>query len=219
MKVLVIDDDPNIVDVIQLTFELGWPEVQLIKAETGEKGISLVELKSPNAVILDLSLPDITGFEVLKQIRFFSEVPILMLTVNGEESNIVKALTWGANDYLTKPFHQMEFLARVKSMTRNIQITERDMTISSGAWHFGRSLTELFHGQNLFNLTPVEGLIMHTLIKRAEEYIDADALRLKVWGESRPSTADPRANLRGDRKPGHNRPAPGGCPARGPRGR
>jgi two-component system KDP operon response regulator KdpE/two-component system response regulator VicR len=176
-----------------LTFKLGWPEVKLIKAETGEQGISVMESKSPHAVILDLSLPDITGFEVLKQIRLFSEVPVLMLTVNGEEPNIVKALSWGANDYLTKPFRQMEFLARVKSMTRDIHITERDMTISSGAWHFGRSLTELYHGQSLFNLTPVEGLIMHTLIKRAEQYVDGDILRLRVWGESRTATAD---NLR-----------------------
>jgi len=190
MKILVVDDDPAISDVIQLTFELGWPEVKLITAETGEKGINFVETDSPSAVILDLGLPDMSGFEVLKAIRLFSEVPILILTVDIEERAIVKALTWGANDYLAKPFRQMEFLARVKAMTRNMQITDRDMAISYGSWHFGRSLTELYHGQILLNLTPVEGFIMHTLIKHAGQYIDGDSLVLKVWGDTQAATAD-----------------------------
>ncbi len=190
MKILVIDDDPTIVDAIQLTFELGWPEVRLITSETGEKGVKLVETDSPKAVILDLRLPDMSGFDVLKEIRLFSEVPILVLTVDLEERDIVKALTWGANDYLTKPFRQMEFLARVKAMTRNLHITDRDMEVSKGPWHFGRSLSELYHGNRRFDLTPVEGLIMHTLIKQAEQYIDSDGLILKVWGETHAASAD-----------------------------
>jgi len=190
VRILVIDDDPNIIEIIQLTFELGWPEVSLIKAETGERGISIVESDSPDAVILDLRLPDVNGFEVLKGIRLFSEVPILMLTVSSEVQDIVKALTWGADDYLVKPFHQMELLARVKTMTRNLRITNRDMAISNGAWHFGRSLTELFHGHCLFKLTPAEGLIMYVLIKRTGHYVDSNELIKKVWGESRPVTAD-----------------------------
>ena len=190
MKILVVDDDPGIIDIIQLTFELGWPEVKVVKAENGETGVNLVESESPNAVVLDLRLPDISGFEVLKEIRLFSDVPVLILTVNTGEQDIVKALTWGANDYLIKPFRQMEFLARVKAMTRNMQITDRDMAVSCGSWRFGRSLTELYHGNNLFDLTPVEGLIMHTLIKRVGEYIDSEALIQKVWGESRTATAD-----------------------------
>jgi two-component system KDP operon response regulator KdpE/two-component system response regulator VicR len=101
MKILVIDNDSNTLDTVKLTFELGWPEAKVIAADTGDKGLDLIEKESPNAVILALRLPGINGFEVLKQIRLFSDVPILILTVNTGEQDVVKALTWGANDYLT----------------------------------------------------------------------------------------------------------------------
>jgi two-component system KDP operon response regulator KdpE/two-component system response regulator VicR len=190
MKILAIDDDPNIIEIIQLTFELGWPEVKLIAAGDGETGINLVEAEIPNAVVLDLNLPDKTGFQVLREIRMFSDVPVLMLTVSTEEQDIVKALTWGANDYLTKPFRQMEFLARIKAITHKLNIVNQDMSVHSGGWHFGRSLTELFHGQAMFAITPVEGLILHSLIKRAGQYIDTESLITKVWGESKAAAAD-----------------------------
>ena len=190
MKVLVIDGDIHTCDVIQLTFELGWPEVKVILAESGEKGIGLVEAESPGAIILELDLPDTNGFEVLKEIRLFSETPLLMMSTSSEESNIVKALTWGANDYLQKPFRQMEFLARVKTMTRNIRVTDREMVVNSGSWHFGRSVTELYRGHDRIELTPVEGLLMHTLIKHSGEYLDSNMLIQKVWGESSVANAD-----------------------------
>jgi DNA-binding response OmpR family regulator len=190
MKILVIDDDPGIFDLIQTTCELGWPEANVLKAETGEKGISLVETEAPNLIILDLGLPDINGTEVLKTIRLFSDIPVMILTVITEERDIVKAFTCGANEFLTKPFRQMEFLARIKAMIRNTQITNRDLAVNCGAWHFGRSLTELYYGHIIFELTPVEGLIVHALLKRAGEYLDSDALISKVWGEHHSTNAD-----------------------------
>jgi len=190
MIVLVIDGDLHTCDVIQLTFQLGWPEVKVIVADTGEKGINLIEAESPGAIILELNLPDTNGFEVLKEIRLFSETPILMMSSSSEESNIVKALTWGANDYMPKPFRQMEFLARVKTMTRSIKITDKEMTISSGSWHFGRSVTQLYHGHDCIDLTPVEGLLMHTLIKHSGEFLDSNMLIQKVWGETSTANAD-----------------------------
>ena len=190
MKILIIEDDPNIVELVSLTFELGWPDTKLIVAETGEKGMSLLEANPPDAVILDLGLPDMTGFEVVKAIRLFSDVPILILTVRVDERDVVKALTLGADDYLTKPFRQMELLARIKAITRRTQHGDQDLKVSSGPWHFGKTLTELYRGQQLYHLTPIQGQIMQSLIKQAGQFVSAESLAAKIWGEAHAGTAD-----------------------------
>jgi len=186
----MIEDDPNIVELVGLTFELGWPDVKLLTAETGEKGLALVEAESPDAVILDLGLPDTTGFEVIKAVRLYSDVPILILTVRVDERDVVKALTLGADDYLTKPFRQMELLARIKAITRRTQLMGQDIKVSHGPWHFGKTLTELYYGQSLFHLTPIQGLIMQALIKQAGQFVSSENLAVKIWGEHHAATAD-----------------------------
>lgn len=190
MKVLVIDSDPNTIETINLTFELGWQETKVITAQTKDIGIKLLENEQPNGVILELNLADCSGFDALKEIRLFSEVPVLVLSTRKTEQDVVKAFAWGANDYLTKPFHQMELLARVKAMTRSVNITDQEMRLCYGSWHFGRSLTELYNGLQKYDLTPVEGLIMHTLMKYSGQFVDSDMLISKVWGLSHQNAAD-----------------------------
>jgi len=187
---LIIEDDPGIVELVSLTFELGWPDVKLIVADTGEKGMNILESDRPDAVILDIGLPDTTGFEIIKAIRLFSDVPILMLTVRIDERDVVKALTLGADDYLTKPFRQMELLARIKAITRRTQHGDQDLKVSNGPWHFGKTLTELYRGQQIFHLTPIQGLIMQSLIKQAGQFVSAETLAAKIWGEHHAATAD-----------------------------
>ncbi len=80
--------------------------------------MGLVESEEPDVVILDLGLPDIGGFDVLKEIRAFSDVPVLILTVRGEEADVVKGLEWGADDYMVNPFRQMELLSRIRALRR-----------------------------------------------------------------------------------------------------
>ena len=190
MKILIIEDDPNIVELVELTFELGWPDTKLIIAETGEKGMNLLEANPPDAVILDLGLPDTSGFEIIKAIRLFSDVPILILTVRIDERDVVKALTLGADDYLAKPFRQMELLARIKAITRRTQHGDQDVRVSAGPWHFGKTLTELYRGPQLYHLTPIQGLIMQSLIKQAGQFVSAETLAGKIWGEHHAATAD-----------------------------
>ncbi|MFC1860183.1 response regulator transcription factor [Chloroflexota bacterium] len=124
MKVLIIEDDPEIVEVISLAFQIRWPEVKLVSTNLGEKGVELVESESPDVVILDLGLPDISGYDVLKEIRAFSTVPILILTVRGEETDVVRGLEWGADDYMVKPFRQLELLSLYMTSTHGQVITE-----------------------------------------------------------------------------------------------
>ncbi|MBM3176108.1 MAG: response regulator, partial [Chloroflexi bacterium] len=81
MKVLIIEDDPEIVESISLAFHIRWPEAEVLSSRLGSRGIELVRNQPPDAVILDLGLPDMSGFEVLKQIRAFSSIPIIILTI------------------------------------------------------------------------------------------------------------------------------------------
>lgn len=120
MKVLIIEDDPGIVTAIDLLFQISWPEAQLISAQQGEEGIELVKNEAPDVVVLDLGLPDIDGFEVLKRLRLFSTVPIVILTARAEKDAMVRGLELGANDYIVKPFRQWQFLERVKAQVAHL---------------------------------------------------------------------------------------------------
>ncbi len=104
MKILVIDDDPDVVEVVSLTFEMRWPDSNIISAEDGETGIEMVDTESPGLVILDIGLPDMYGFTVCQEIRRFSDVPLIIITVRDKEADIVRGLQSGADDYILKPF-------------------------------------------------------------------------------------------------------------------
>ncbi len=116
MKVLIIEDDANVVEAVSLCLQLRWPEVTLSIAAEGTKGIEILESGSFDTVILDINLPDINGFEVLKRIRSFSNVPVIILTVREGEEDQVRGLEMGADDYIVKPFRPRDLIARVYSV-------------------------------------------------------------------------------------------------------
>ena len=118
MKILIIEADENTVDFIKNVFDVGWPEAEFVFAHSGKDGIGLVENEKPDVVLLDLGLPDMSGFEVLKQIRHNTEMTIVLMTVRDDESDIVHGLTLGADEYIIKPFRQLELLARIRALTR-----------------------------------------------------------------------------------------------------
>ena len=118
MKVLVIEDNPEIVQSVNLCFELRWPGAELLSAAEGKKGLDLAGTENPEVIILDLGLPDIDGLEVLREIRSYSSVPVIILTVRGEEMDKVKGLEMGADDYIVKPFSPQELVSRVRAVLR-----------------------------------------------------------------------------------------------------
>lgn len=125
VKILVIEDDREILEVISVGFEMRWPGVKLVSTRLGREGVELAASENPDVIILDLGLPDVTGFEVLREIRAFSRVPILILTVRSEEADIDRGLEWGADDYMTKPFQQAELQSRVEVLIRLADAPER----------------------------------------------------------------------------------------------
>ncbi len=116
MKILMIDDDPNVAEIVSLGLQMRWPEAELVSTVLGKEGVRMVRNESPDIVILDLGLPDITGFQVLERVRQFSNVPVLILSVWGEEADIARGMELGATDYMVKPFSQVELQARIKAL-------------------------------------------------------------------------------------------------------
>jgi DNA-binding response OmpR family regulator len=116
MKVLLIEDSPEIVKSISLTFKVRQPSARMISFIDGKKGIQAVWSEAPDVVILDINLPDISGFEVLKSIRRFSTVPVIILTVCEDEMDKLRGLQIGADDYIIKPFHPTDLLTRIQDV-------------------------------------------------------------------------------------------------------
>jgi len=190
MKTLIIEDDQAIVEAISLAFQITWPQAKLVSTQFGEKGIELVESENPDVVILDLGLPDISGFEVLKQIRLFSTVPILILTVRSDEVDIVKGLEWGADDYVVKPFRQLELLSRIRLVTRRRDSLVKETPIVCGQLCFDPSTWQLFYGEKEISLTRTEVSILHHLMKNAGRVVTHSELAEVVWGMDYPDATD-----------------------------
>lgn len=190
MKVLIIEDDREIVEVISLAFDIRWPGVKFVSTHLGEKGVGLVESEKPDVVILDLGLPDVSGFDVLKEIRAFSDVPVLILTVRGDEADVVKGLEWGADDYMMKPFRQLELLSRIRALTRRASPSDRETPLVYGELSFDPSARQLIYGQREIDLTRTEGIILHSLMKNAGRVVTHSTLAEAVWGEDYPDATN-----------------------------
>lgn len=103
MRVRIVDNEPDIVEIVGLTFALRWPDAEVLHARTGAEGIEIARRDAPAMVILDIGLPGGDGFAVCERIRRFSDVPIIMLTARHNEVDKVRDLELGADDYVTKP--------------------------------------------------------------------------------------------------------------------
>jgi DNA-binding response OmpR family regulator len=156
MKFLLIEDDHEIVETINLLLEMRWEGANLISTISGQKGIELARTESPDAIILDLGLPDIDGFQVLEQVRGFSDVPLLILTVRGEEMMKVRGLEAGADDYVTKPFSPVELLARLRAMTRRTQAPEKASDYKTRPFIRGKLRVDFSSGEMTIEGRPVK---------------------------------------------------------------
>jgi two-component system, OmpR family, response regulator VicR len=189
VKVLIVEDDKEIVDAITLAFQIRWPEAKVVSTRLGRKGVELVETEAPDIVILDLGLPDISGFEVLSQIRLFSHVPIIILTVRADEADVVKGLEWGADDYILKPFRQLELLARVKALIRR-QSPSDEETLVSGPLHLDATSGQLRLDNKEIALTITESRILAHMMRNAGHVVTHSSLAEAVWGNDYPGAAD-----------------------------
>ncbi len=192
MKVVVIDDSPDIVEVVSLCFQLRWSGATVVSANNGNKGLDLIEAESPDLVILDIGLPDMDGFQVLREIRRFSQVPVIMLTVRDEDTDVVRGLELGADDYVTKPFSHIELMARVQAVLRRVQglpVTEEHPFVS-GKLSVDFSRNEVTIDGKPVKLTATERNLLYHLVKNEGRLLSHENLLKKIWGETHVDARD-----------------------------
>ncbi len=185
MRVLVIDDEPDVLEIVRLTFNLRWPDAEVLSAGTGETGLELVEQETPDIVILDIGLPDLDGYQVLRRIRTFSEVPVVMLSARHEEVDKVKGLELGADDYVTKPFSHIELLARLRAVLRRTESqvpANEGPAFEAGPLRVDYSSREVLVDGASVNLTPIEYGILYHLTRNENRVLTFRTLLAKVWG-------------------------------------
>jgi DNA-binding response OmpR family regulator len=185
MKILVVDDDPHILDALTVGLALQWPECEVLAARDGEEGLEMFFDREPNVVVLDVNMPRKNGFEVLQAIRRVSDVPVLMLTARGEEAAQVRGLELGADDYLVKPFSHLVLLARIRAVLRRAELPPPaealpDFAAGPLAIHFGDHRVTVDGAP--VKLTPVEYKLLYHLARNAGRVMPHQALLDRVWG-------------------------------------
>jgi len=188
MMVLVVEDDLQVAEAISLCLETRWPGVNIASSSTGRQGVKLYQEKNPDIILLDLLLPDMDGFEVLKEIRSLSSaVSIIILTVRGEEMEVIRGLELGADDYIVKPFNHTEFLARVKAVFRRSQtpqlLADESPLLVLGDLTIDRSTKEVRVCGRLVNLTTTEYNLLCLLVSNEGRILTHEILLSRVWGE------------------------------------
>jgi DNA-binding response OmpR family regulator len=189
MKVLVIEDEKLIIDTISLCFLVDWPGTKVVSSGEGNKGIEMVKSESPDIVILDIGLPDIDGFTVLRRIRSFSNVPIIVLTVMTAENDLVRCLEWGADDFITKPFSKMELLARVKTkICRRLPLVETSPLVC-GNLKYEPESNRYYYNDKEIELTLTEAVILYQLMKQSGKVVKHSTLIESIWGSDSTGSA------------------------------
>jgi two-component system KDP operon response regulator KdpE len=199
LKVLIIEDDANVVEAVSLCLQLRWPEVTLSIAAEGTKGIEILESSSFDIVILDINLPDVDGFKVLKQIRSFSNVPLIILTVRECEDDQTRGLEIGADDYIVKPFRPRDLIARVNSVLRRAgipKVTTEQPLVIRGKLILNLTTNEVRLGEEIAKLTPNEAKVLYVLMNKAEHTISSEKISQEVWGKEYINTDRVRTYIR-----------------------
>jgi two-component system, OmpR family, KDP operon response regulator KdpE len=181
-RILVIDDEPQIRRALRAGLERNG--FQVLLAAGGEEGLDAAAEHPPDVVILDLAMPGIDGFEVCRQLREWTQAPIIVLSVREGERDKIEALTLGADDYLTKPFSLDELVARIKAILRRVNAAGEAEPPSFAAGElnidFARRIVTLA-GKEV-HLTPIEYDLLRTMVLNADRVLTHRQLLTKVWG-------------------------------------
>jgi two-component system KDP operon response regulator KdpE len=182
-RILVVDDEPRMIRFIRMNLELEGYTV--FEAGDGLRALHQVRDTLPDLIILDVMMPELDGFETLRDLREISSVPVIMLTALGEEDDRVRGLELGADDYVTKPFSPRELVSRVKAVLRR---TEAPAPLEKAATHVDDRLQidfdrrEVFVEGKLVKLRPTEFRLLYHLVSNAGWVVPHDQLLAKVWG-------------------------------------
>jgi two-component system KDP operon response regulator KdpE len=183
--VLLVEDERHMRHLIRTS--LGPNDYRIIEAETGEDALAQAASHNPDAIILDLGLPDVDGFEVTRRLRQWSRAPIIVISARGEEDDKVLALDAGADDYLTKPFGKRELLARLRVAFRHASSAAGTL-LTCGDLRMDLDRREVFLGQRPISLTQIEYRLLLVLVQNAGKVVTYRQLLREVWGPNTTET-------------------------------
>ncbi len=179
-EILIIDDEPQMRKLLEITLQSNG---YLSKtAASAKEGLIMSENHPPELILLDLGLPDDSGHNVLQKLRQWYTNPIIILSVQKNETDIIKALDNGANDYLSKPFRTGELLARIRSALRTINTDEGDTSISFGDLNVDLSTRSVWKNDQLLKLTATEYNLLALLIRNEGKVLTHQYLLRAIWG-------------------------------------
>lgn len=183
-RILVIDDDPRLLRCVQLNLDAeGYESICASSARTGFEALLSHQ---PDALILDLKLPDADGLELCRRIREFSDLPIIILTAHGDQDNLVQGLDVGADDFIAKPFSREELLARLRAVLRRVGFSEsvrRSPDLVCGDVHLICADRTLIRDARSIRLSHTEFKLLYFLMANPNRILATDELVSRVWGD------------------------------------
>ncbi|MEW2613261.1 response regulator [Streptomyces sp. NPDC047880] len=183
-RVLVVDDEPQIVRALEINLKARTYEVDV--AHDGATALRLAAARLPDVVVLDLGLPDMDGVEVIRGLRGWTRVPILVLSARHSSDEKVEALDAGADDYVTKPFGMDELLARLRAAVRRAEPArgEGDVIVDTGEFTVDLAAKKVDRGGKDVRLTPTEWHLLEVLVRNTGRLVGQKQLLQEVWGPS-----------------------------------
>lgn len=182
--VLVVDDEPRMIGFIRMNLELEGHQV--IEAHDGLQALESVRTRLPDIILLDVMMPELDGFETLRMLREFSDIPVIMLTAKGEENDRVYGLELGADDYITKPFGPRELSSRIKAVLRRTEKSSNSPTEAvlkiDNRLSVDYNRREVIVNNEHVKLRPTEYRLLYHLIENAGWTVPHEQLLAKVWG-------------------------------------
>lgn len=179
---LIVEDDKQIRNFIN--FSLKSQDYNCVEASTGKEALNIIATQNLSMIVLDLGLPDIDGIEIIKQVRSFSDIPIIVVSSRDQDNEKVEALDAGADDYLTKPFSIKEFLARIRVVFRHSGNSKKDVAAIYKVADLEIDLekhTVVLEGKEI-HFTPMEYNVLTLLVKNAGKVLTHNYILKEVWG-------------------------------------
>ena len=182
-RILVVDDEPSIRKFLRANLEA--KDYEVLTAMDGAEALRTIEMELPDLMILDIMMPKMDGFEVCRQLREWSQIPIIMLSARGDESDKVKCLELGADDFITKPFGASELIARVRAVLRRTEAAgtiPTQPTFTSGDLQISFAQRQVTVAGKEVKLTPTEYSLLQEFVLNAGKVLTHRMLLRKVWG-------------------------------------
>lgn len=182
-KVLVVDDDPGLLTILKMGLEREGFEV--ITAESGRDGLRRAYETRPDVIILDVMMPEMSGWEICQRLRHVCDTPIIMLTAKAEKADVLKGLSLGADDYISKPCSFDELKARIRTVTRRSRVNAQsswDAAYDDGHLHVDLGDGSVTKAGRPIELTPTESSLLLTLVSRRGQIVSHRELLTSVWG-------------------------------------